>query len=144
MTVQVLSVFEGSTDLRAAREVAGASITTMAALADRSLVQARDGRFSLHPLLRQYARQSVQERMPDLPRRHAEHYLARIGELAEDLSFGSQKDASDWIASDQTNIIAAWRWALAADRLRPNRSLGSPAVSVRADPFALGNPEGTV
>lgn len=51
-----LSVFRGGFDLDAAAEVAGASLTILAALADKSLIRVKDdGRYDLHELLRQYA-----------------------------------------------------------------------------------------
>src|SRR5262249_8775545 len=57
-----LSVFRGGFKLEAAEQVAGASLSIVAGLVDKSLVQmSRDDRYNLHELLRQYAADKLTE-----------------------------------------------------------------------------------
>jgi predicted ATPase len=57
-----LAVFQGGFSAAAAREVAGAQLPMLAALSDASMVQHDDGRYALHPVLRQFAA----ERLADM------------------------------------------------------------------------------
>jgi tetratricopeptide (TPR) repeat protein len=85
------------------------ALPVLAALADKSLLQAQDsGRFGLHPLIRQCA--LARAGVPDIVRqRHAEHvarWLERLGESA-----GSTR----WrdIERSMVHLRSAWAWALA-------------------------------
>lgn len=131
-TYQRLAVFHGGFDQHAARQVAQASLTLMAALADKALLrriplatgEASAERFELHALLRQYA----QERLAagsaeDLQTndRHCEYYLAFLTQRDPDLLGERQQAAVREIAQELDNIRAAWKWALQqgyVDKLR--------------------------
>jgi predicted ATPase/DNA-binding CsgD family transcriptional regulator len=55
-----LAVFRGEFGLEAARQVAGANLSTLASLVDWSLIhQTRRGRYRMHRLLRQYAEEKL-------------------------------------------------------------------------------------
>ncbi len=111
-----LSVFEGSFDVEAATEVAGAPLRLLTRLADLSLVQPRDGRFSLHPLLRQFARERLEDALADLQETHAWYYAGFLAAREPALGGGRQLQATMEIDREITNIVAAWRWAVAHRR----------------------------
>ncbi len=110
-----LSVFRGGFALGAAREVAGASIPTLAALVDASLLRVSDdGRYDRHPLVQQFARErlrgepEVEERMV---RRHAQVFLGRLRSLTrEGRAPGAALSA---LEPDFENVRTAWRGAVA-------------------------------
>ena len=88
-----LSVFRGGFTHEASRQVAEAALPALASLADKSLVRAGpEARFSLHPLLRQFASVKLDERpdsRPEVYARHAQYYcgmLARSTEVGPSLS----------------------------------------------------------
>ena len=57
-----LSVFRGGFTREAAEAVAGASLRTLTALVDKSLVRVdANGRYDIHELLRQYAEERLNE-----------------------------------------------------------------------------------
>lgn len=104
-----LAALPDACDLEMARQVAEVALPVLAALADKSLLQAQDsGRFGLHPLIRQCA--LARAGVPDIVRqRHAEHvarWLERLGESA-----GSTR----WrdIERSMVHLRSAWAWALA-------------------------------
>jgi predicted ATPase/DNA-binding SARP family transcriptional activator/Tfp pilus assembly protein PilF len=106
-TLARLSVFTGSFSLVAAQAVAGAELAAIAALADKSLVSpCGDGRFSLHPLIREFAR----AHLPGEPRvrgLHAEHFARVL------IARGDPATAASvpWSLEDVSHCLEAWRWA---------------------------------
>lgn len=107
----VLGVFEGSFSAEAARSVAGASLPVLRALVDSSLVQPRDGRFSLHPLMRQLIVARGGEELVGLREQHATYYARFLDARSPRLETGEQIEACDEIEADLPNVLAAWRWA---------------------------------
>jgi predicted ATPase len=80
-----LSVFRGGFTREAARRVAGAGLVALASLSDKSLVRPEaEGRFSMHPLLAEFARTKLDElpHAAETRRRHA----AYVQTLAEEAS----------------------------------------------------------
>jgi len=112
-----LAAFEGPFDAAAAERIAGASLVQILALVDGSLVQARDGRFDLHPLLRQFLRAADRARADSVGARHAEYYAALVAGHVEALNGRGQLAAVEDIEANSTNVIAAWRWAAANRRV---------------------------
>jgi predicted ATPase/DNA-binding SARP family transcriptional activator len=104
-----LGVFVGNFSRSAAEYVAQASLPVLGGLVDKSLLRADgEGRFSLHPLLKQYVLEHLCD--PDVAVRHAEHYaqfLARHGENA-----GAEAVAE--IELEWPNCQAAWHASVAA------------------------------
>jgi predicted ATPase/DNA-binding SARP family transcriptional activator len=109
-----LSVFRGGWTTEAAEPVAGADAAVLAALMDKSLVQ-RDasGRWGMHEIVRQYARQQLRAagEEDDIRARHAVY----CRELTESSEAGLLRRDSQlkWMASletEQGNIRAALAW----------------------------------
>jgi predicted ATPase/DNA-binding CsgD family transcriptional regulator len=104
-----LSVFRGGFTREAAQTVADASLPTLMALVNKSLLRRdADGRYSIHELLRQYtAEQLEQLQGADAANAaHSQHYL-------EVLSARKTGDASlDQVEADIDNLRLAWNWAV--------------------------------
>jgi tetratricopeptide (TPR) repeat protein len=106
-----LAVFAGPFSRAAANEVAGASLPLLAALFDKSLIQAApEGRFSLHPLVRQYARARLDPSAAAEAHGRLLAYFA--SELARDGGRRADATADAGIGHDLPNIVAAWAVAV--------------------------------
>jgi predicted ATPase/DNA-binding SARP family transcriptional activator len=114
-----LSVFRGSFDRDAAAEVGSASLATLSALVDKSLLQrsrpagASDRtRYELHELLRQFATEKLgSNREPH--ERHSRYYAAYLAEQEVRLKGPDQALALAEIEREIDNVRAAWEWATA-------------------------------
>ncbi len=112
-----LAAFAADFDARAAEVVAGANIASLGALVDASLLAPRDGRFGMHPLLSQLLRArgagvSARARIA-----HAEYYSEFLHGLTESLQGAGQLEAVAAVEADVSEVIAAWRWAIANNRV---------------------------
>ena len=110
----VLSVFAGSFSRDAAQQVAGAALPLVAALADKSLLQFESGgRCSLHPLIRQFAGETLDaDARAAAQARHARHFHRRLAQLTAAAQAADQA-ALDEIGIDLENFRQAWHWAIA-------------------------------
>jgi DNA-binding SARP family transcriptional activator/predicted ATPase/uncharacterized protein HemY len=117
-----LSVFCGSFGRRAAGQVAGATLEMLAALRARSLLQRvgsdDEARYQLHPLLRQFAQEKMEEEQREETRaRHAGYYGRFLHERREQLEGPRLPRALREIEADIENVRAGWDWAV--DHNRP-------------------------
>lgn len=110
-----LSIFVGGFDRDAAEKVTGASLRTLASLANKSLLlRNANQRYELHELLRQYARAKLAENTQAesaVTHRHSSYYGNRMGDLADKLKGSHYAAALDEIEADIENMVVAWRWA---------------------------------
>ncbi len=111
-----LSVFVRGFDREAAEAVAGADLRTMSTLVAKSLVRRpTPGRFDLHPLIAQYAAETL-EADPDTARSvhaaHAAHFLAIVIAERPRLESGAQAEARDALREEVDNIRAAILWTI--------------------------------
>jgi predicted ATPase len=119
-----LAVFNGSFSLAAGQCVAGAKLPSIAALADQSLVAACGaGRFSLHPLIREFAREQLVDE-PSVRARHASYYA--------DVMFARSHPATaasvPWDHDDVSHCLEAWRWATTAGDIAMMLRMATPLV----------------
>ena len=111
-----LALFQGGFRRQAAEEVAGASLATLAALVDKSLLQWNPtGRYVLHEMIRQYAHDKLQAsgEMAIVQAGHLHHYL-NWAIMAESHLVGA--DIAGWLdqfEAEHDNLRAALAWALA-------------------------------
>lgn len=110
-----LSVFPGSFDRPAASGVAGASLSQLSALVDRSLLRRdKSGRFAMHNLVRRFAAgklscQAAAQR--DATERFGRHYLDLLVNRAPDFMGPGMLPARDEIQGEMDNVHAAVNWA---------------------------------
>ncbi len=112
-----LTPLRGSFDVRAAQEVAGASVWILSSLTDRSLVRKVSAtRYEIHELLRQYAAEKLdqhpQERK-ETHERHCEYYAEFLHQRAEHLQGDRQRESLAEIHAEIENVRAAWQYAVA-------------------------------
>jgi len=111
-----LSVFHGSFGREAAERVAGASLSTLISLVDKSLLHPEpEGRYQIHELLRQYGAVQLAQSPEDVGYvydLHCAYYADFLHQRWEDLSSARQREATIEIKAELDNIRAAWGWAV--------------------------------
>lgn len=113
-TFMRLSVFRGGFTRAAAQQVTGASLQLLAGLVNKSFLShdPNSGRLEIHELLRQYAKERLEE-LPDTyvstQEAHAAHYAEFMRLRGEDLKGSRQLLALAEIEADIENIRTAWR-----------------------------------
>jgi predicted ATPase/DNA-binding NarL/FixJ family response regulator len=114
-----LSVFRGSFDREAAMAVTGATLPTIGALIDKSLVSCEGAngitRYSLHELVRSYAREQLAADSDDYAATHARHsayYATLLQRTIARQTGGSSPDAWARVTGDIENGRAAWTYAV--------------------------------
>lgn len=113
-----LAVFEAPFTVEAAGAVAGSNLAVLRALVDRSLLHVDSGRFSLHPLMRQYAQEQLGPAgLEELRPAHADYFLGMLANAADGLEGGEQVAATRQLDAEFVNITTAWRWACAERRI---------------------------
>lgn len=116
-----LSAFRGGFTKEAAREVAAASVRSLALLVDKSLLEPLStGRYDLHPIVRQYAGEKLAEH-PDALRlaqdAHGSYYNALLQGQLDSLRGEQQAQAQALIHEEFENVRSAWQWAAQGKRL---------------------------
>ena len=114
-----LSVMTGSFARGAAKDIAQAPLPLLAALVDKSVLQVDgEGRFSLHPLIQQFAAEklALDPARPDAARdRHAEHFAQFMSQY-KNFEIVNQSGAVRAIAAELPNVLAAWHGSLTGAR----------------------------
>jgi serine/threonine protein kinase/tetratricopeptide (TPR) repeat protein len=110
-----LSVFRGGFTRESAQVVAGASLKTLAALVNKSLLR-RDpasGRYEIHELVRQYAEALLDERrgLDQTRNVHLAHFAALATEAERQLRGERQSEWVQRLTADHDNLRAALTWA---------------------------------
>lgn len=129
-----LSVMRGSFDGGAASQVAGASLQTLSALVDKSLVRplSDQGRYRVHELLRQYAAERLEaepDELADVKATHCEHYIRVFAEAGRLGNAGKQLEMAATLSREIDNLRSAWEFAVeAAD---------TEKIHIATQPFAL-------
>jgi len=110
-----LAVFRGGFTRQAAQRLAEASLRTLSALVNKSLLQCEpSGRYTIHELLRQYAEAEL-DAAGQTVHAHTAHcaYFTQVLQQREaDLKGRQQAIALDEIEADFENVRAAWQWAV--------------------------------
>lgn len=116
-----LSVFRGGFDRAAATAVAGASLMTLSALADKSLLrwssangQEAGGRYYVHELLRQFGHEKLAAKsglIEEIQREHALYFADLVQNLIPLMLDERQLEFTNRITADIENIRVAWQWA---------------------------------
>ncbi|MHB8625602.1 MAG: LuxR C-terminal-related transcriptional regulator [Aggregatilineales bacterium] len=113
-----LSVFRGGFDREAAEQVAGASLSLVAGLADKSMIRlSASGRYDLHELVRQYVADKLLHagEVQITVQRHCDYFL-KLAEGAEAHAFGREQVAwFDRLEVELDNLRAALAWSIEAE-----------------------------
>jgi predicted ATPase/transcriptional regulator with XRE-family HTH domain len=116
----VLSVFHGGFSARVARTVGEVSLLVLAALQDASLVErAGDGRSMLHPLVRHFARERL-EQDAELHTLVCARHAAHVAYVLREPPVDSSVVTPETLVTDGATIAdirAAWAWAVTQHNL---------------------------
>jgi predicted ATPase/DNA-binding CsgD family transcriptional regulator len=115
-----LSVFRGGFDHEAADQVAGASLSILAALVEKSLVQMESAnRFGIHELLCQYSMEKLEAygQIESTYARHSRYFAQQMLEHETALKQAQQLETMQAIEHDFENIRLAWEWAAKHEQL---------------------------
>ena len=116
-----LSVFQDGFNLRAAREIASATLPILSGLANKSMLRVDDGgRYRIHGLVQQYAANKLEQGRKEALQTHdrfGRYFIGFIHALEGDLVSGRQKEATLEVKAELGNIRKAWEWALANNDL---------------------------
>jgi predicted ATPase len=124
-----LSVFRGGFRREGAREVAGASLTLLTALVDKSLLRWTGGeRYEVHELLRQYAHEKLMEagEVEQTRTHHLTHFFAFVEAAKPELErWRWRPEWLERLAEENDNLRAALQWALDSGRVEMALRLGA-------------------
>ena len=114
---QQLSIFRGGFSREAAQTVAGASLRTLMALVNKSLLRPDlKGRYHLHELLRQFATEHLaQDPVAEaaVKDRHCAYFATFLHRKEPSLRSQKQAQALNEIEVELDNVRTAWHWAVA-------------------------------
>jgi predicted ATPase/DNA-binding XRE family transcriptional regulator len=118
---RMLSIFRGGFRREAAEWIAGATLTLLTALVDKSLLRRSGaGRYDMHELVRQYAAAHLEasaEEYAVARARHAGYYLTLIQRRENDIKRARQRAVIDEVVAEIDNLRLAWDWAAAHEQL---------------------------
>lgn len=126
-----LAVFSGGFTREAAERVAGATLSHLSALLDKSLLRhtsTQRGWYDFHELIRQYIDQKAQSSLEEhaqMHERHANYYADWLHQWEDRLQSPQQRDVLHQISQDMDNIRSAWKWMVTheqTDNLRKSLS----------------------
>jgi predicted ATPase/DNA-binding SARP family transcriptional activator len=108
-----LAVFRGDFTREAALAVADATLETLAALVDKSLLQRMaGGRYELLSSLRDFAEEKLAldaQALEEARERHARYYIDQLARLSDELPGGAPRDETlARLGRDVDNVRAAW------------------------------------
>lgn len=114
--LMALTVFRDGFTRATAEAVADASLSSLLALAYKSLVvKHTSGRYDMHELLREHGHMKLEE-TPDLldeiHERHCRHFLGLLQRRTPALSGRRQREALSELIVERENVRAAWEWAV--------------------------------
>lgn len=117
-TLAACAIFAGGFTRQAAAAAADADTAALNMLVDHSLLQLRDGRFTLHELVRQYAAAKLAQNPAEqhaIAARHATYYIQQLATLATELVV--DPDAQTRFQNELGNLRLAWRWSVGQGNL---------------------------
>ena len=116
--VRKLAVFSGGFRREAAADIAGAGLSVLASLVDKSVLNTTPtGRYEQHPLIHHYGREKLAENPQEqglTEEKHGLYYLHLLQRLERSFR---QRDLRRTITEELDNIKVAWRWAITEVRV---------------------------
>jgi predicted ATPase/DNA-binding SARP family transcriptional activator len=111
-----LSVFRGAFSRQASLEIAGATLSLLASLGDKSFIRrVSSGCFEIHPVLKQYVAEKLAADPTiynEVKSRHARYYMERLYQMNEKLKGSEQVAALNSLRSEAQNLRDAWHWLI--------------------------------
>jgi len=109
-----LAVFRGQFRQEAASVITGASLFTLAALAEKALVRVTaDGHYQLHELTRQYAAEQLTDTAKSALRdAHAVYYAGLLDQQRPRLFTAAYQQVWVTVGGELDNIRHAWQWII--------------------------------
>lgn len=114
------SVFRGGFTREVFQEVTGTSIRTLQTLLNRSLINhGRERRYTIHPLIRQYAREKLvaHHMLDDAKNKHLHTVMIYAQTHAERMFRGHYLESLDALEHEADNIRAALEWSLQGNNI---------------------------
>ncbi len=108
------AVFHGGCTIEAAEAILDATIEDLTLLVRRALLRQQQGRYTIHELIRQFARQKLElSREQEVAERaHATYYLHLLASLESDLFGPHPLPAVRQLRPEWENLHTAWHWAI--------------------------------
>ncbi len=110
------AIFTGPFSRAAVQAITGATISELAGLVDKSLIQQPGvGIYALHDLLRQFATDQLQPSKAAataVADRHSSYYLNYVTMREEPLARGTPRQAINEIQRELDNVRQAWGWTI--------------------------------
>lgn len=148
-----LSIFVGGFTREAAESVAGATLSSLSLLVEKSLIQRSptgrgDTRYDMHELLRRYSLDRLagpgsEVEEETVRRRHLDYYLGLVEERQTLYNTAAEVPWFHRLRAEQANLNAALRWALDRD-LAEEALRFSTALLVLRVPHMSGTEYGAV
>lgn len=108
-----LTIFQNGFTLESAHEITNASSKLLQSLVDKSLLNRdENGRFALHPLIRQYAQENLTD-YTTIRGQHAAYFANFSAKWTMIMQGKEQIKAINQLGQEQQNILFAWEWAVA-------------------------------
>jgi serine/threonine protein kinase/tetratricopeptide (TPR) repeat protein len=108
-----LALFRGGFTRQAAQSVTGASLRVLTTLVSKSLLRrvVATGRYEIHEMLRQYARQQLEAsgKAEEAQRTFYRYFNTLLYEAEADIKGKDQRNVMERIAPDTENIRSAWQ-----------------------------------
>jgi DNA-binding CsgD family transcriptional regulator len=123
-----ISVFRGPFHVKLASEVAGCTLATLAELIDFALViRLPDGRYQIHPLLRQFSAEKLDEATMSIPtyRAHAEAFSRYLVEHTHLLAVGDVETLAEMTPAFE-DVRAAVKWLIWSQQINVVKHLLAP------------------
>jgi predicted ATPase/DNA-binding SARP family transcriptional activator/predicted negative regulator of RcsB-dependent stress response len=113
--LRVLSIFRGEFSRQAAEQIAGATLLGLSSLVDKSLLRRNiRGRYEMHELLKQYAREKLSqepERFESARQAHADYFTGLLAGCEHEFKTDAQLQALRAVEPVIEDVRAAWYWA---------------------------------
>lgn len=121
-----LTLFQGGFSLEASESIVGAERGVLSGLESKSLLRrSPNGRFDLHEVIRQYAKDYLKDEAA-LRDRHSEYYLGLLHRSEAELFGADESNLLGRLFDELGNLSAAWAWALSQKQIaRMNAALQS-------------------
>jgi predicted ATPase len=110
-----LAVLRGEWDLKVAQKIAGATPRTLLELIDKSLLRSNSsGRYSMHPLIRQYGYEQLAQSgaLQTMQYEHFKYHFSLMQEAKHQVLFSKHDNWYQTVLSAAENIEDAMTWAL--------------------------------